>query len=76
MILTLEDFRDKYYVVLEVKWYEGDESVGESDGFSWGVESVYICDDENFDYDLSRSDMERFKAYYDVELRDCILESI
>lgn len=76
MNITIEDFREIYWVEIEVKWFVGKEAEREPEGFSWEVEEVYMCDEDNFDHNLIDSDCERFKAHYRDELRDCILEFI
>ena len=75
MNITLEDFKDIYWVEINVKWVLGPRAE-ELEGFSWEVEEVYMCDEDNFDHNLSYSDCERFKAHYRDELRDYILEEI
>lgn len=76
MNLTIEDFKGIYWVEIDVKWFVGAEAEREPEGFSWVVEEVYMCDKDNFDHNLSESDIERFKDYYCEELRDHILEFI
>lgn len=75
MNITLEFFKDIYWVEIEVKWVLGPRAE-ESEGFSWEVQEVFMCDEDNFDHHLIDSDRERFKAHYRDELKDCIMEQI